>query len=52
MIADGTGLKITKTGSTSLPSQTRNLNLHKVLYVPNIRKNLISVYRLCNTNRV
>jgi len=52
MIADGTGLTIKQTGSTFLPSQNRDLALHKVLYVPDIRKNLISVYRLCNTNQV
>ncbi|CAB80958.1 retrotransposon like protein [Arabidopsis thaliana] len=52
MIADGTSLKITKTGSTFLPSNARDLTLNKVLYVPDIQKNLVSVYRLCNTNQV
>lgn len=50
-IADGTGLSISHTGSSFLPSNTRPLALHKVLCVPNIHKNLISVYRLCNSNQ-
>ncbi|KAG7564770.1 Integrase catalytic core [Arabidopsis suecica] len=52
LIADGSTLPITHTGSSLLPSPTRALEIHKVLYVPNIHKNLISVYRLCNANRV
>ena len=52
MIADGSTLGITHTGSTLLPSQTRALTLDKILCVPNIHKNLISVYRLCNANKV
>nr|BAM42649.1 Polyprotein [Arabidopsis thaliana] len=52
MIADGSTIPITHTGSASLPTSSRSLDLNKVLYVPNINKNLISVYRLCNTNRV
>lgn len=52
MIADGSTIPITHTGSTSLLTKSRTLDLNKVLYVPNIHKNLISVYRLCNANRV
>ncbi|KAG7587359.1 GAG-pre-integrase domain [Arabidopsis thaliana x Arabidopsis arenosa] len=52
LIGDGSGLPITHTGSTILPSNSRNLSLNSVLCVPNIRKNLISVYRLCNANKV
>lgn len=48
MIADGSSLSISHTGSIFLPSNTRALALHKVLCVPNVNKNLISVYRLCN----
>ena len=51
-IADGSGLPISHTGSTSLTTNSRNFNLNDVLYVPNLHKNLISVYRLCNTNNV
>lgn len=40
LIGDGSGLAISHTGSTILPSNTRNLSLNKVLYVPNIHKNL------------
>ncbi|KAG7582826.1 Integrase catalytic core [Arabidopsis suecica] len=52
LIGDGSGLSITHTGSLSLPSTSRNLTLNSVLCVPNIQKNLISVYRLCNANKV
>ena len=52
MIGDGFGLPITHTGSISLPSYTCNLRLNDVLCVPNIKMNLISVYRLCNANKV
>ncbi|XP_019084351.1 PREDICTED: uncharacterized protein LOC104709770 [Camelina sativa] len=51
-IADGSGLKITHTGSTSLPTSSRSLDLKDILYVLDVRKNLISVFRLCNTNQV
>ncbi|KFK45117.1 hypothetical protein AALP_AA1G346500, partial [Arabis alpina] len=52
LIGDGSGLSITHTGSLSLPSSSRNLALNSVLCVPNIQKNLVSVYRLCNQNNV
>ena len=52
MVADGSIVPIQQTGSTTLSILSRPLDLHKVLYVPNIHKNLISVYRLCNTNGV
>ncbi|CAA7017944.1 unnamed protein product [Microthlaspi erraticum] len=52
LIGDGSGLSITHTGSLSLPSSSHPLTLDKTLCVPNIQKNLISVYRLCNTNQV
>ncbi|KAG7534176.1 Integrase catalytic core [Arabidopsis thaliana x Arabidopsis arenosa] len=51
-IADGSGLPISHTGSTYLPTLSKPLTLKDVLYVPNIAKNLISVYRLCNSNQV
>ncbi|KAG7533403.1 Reverse transcriptase RNA-dependent DNA polymerase [Arabidopsis thaliana x Arabidopsis arenosa] len=51
-IADGSGLPITHTGSGLFPTPTRSLALRDILYVPDILKNLISVYRLCNTNGV
>lgn len=52
LIGDGSGLQITHTGSLSLPSSSRNLTLQNVLCVPHIAKNLISVYRLYNANKV
>lgn len=52
LIGDGSGLAISHTGSTLLPSQHRPLSLNNILCVPNIHKNLISVYRLCNSNQV
>lgn len=51
-IADGSGLAITHTGSTSFPTPSTPLALTDILCVPNINKSLISVYRLCNANRV
>lgn len=52
MIADVSSMAITHTGSKILLSNPRNLLLDKVLCVPDVHKNLISVYRLCNTNNV
>ncbi|CAA7043636.1 unnamed protein product [Microthlaspi erraticum] len=52
VIGDGSGLGISHTGSTLFPLPSKTLALNKVLYVPNIHKNLISVYRLCNSNQV
>ena len=52
IIADGSTLPISHTGSSLIPTRTRDLSLQKILCVPNIDKNLISVYRLCNTNGV
>ncbi|BAB10876.1 polyprotein [Arabidopsis thaliana] len=51
-IADGSGLPISHTGSALLPTPSRSLALKDILYVPNVSKNLISVYRLCNANQV
>ncbi|KAG7536467.1 Integrase catalytic core [Arabidopsis suecica] len=52
MVADGSTVPITHTGSASLFTNSRPLTMKNVLYVPDIHKNLISVYRLCNANRV
>ena len=51
-IADGSGLAITHTGSTSFTMPAKPLALTDIICVPNINKSLISVYRLCNANRV
>lgn len=45
-------MTISHTSSTSFSTPTRSLSLKDVLYVSDIQKNLISVYRMCNTNRV
>ncbi|CAA7049059.1 unnamed protein product [Microthlaspi erraticum] len=52
LIGDGSGLSISHTGSLSLPSSSRPLSLTQVLCDPHIKKNLISVFRLCNSNKV
>ena len=52
MIADGSTVPIQQTGFSTLPTPTRPIALHNVLYVPHINKHLISVYRLCNSNGV
>lgn len=51
-ISDGSNLPISHTGSTSLNTPTHSFRLNDILYVPNLHKNLIYVYRLCNTNNV
>ena len=35
-----------------IPTSSKTLKLDDVLCVPNVNKNLISVYRLCNANKV
>ncbi|XP_010418779.1 PREDICTED: uncharacterized protein LOC104704374 [Camelina sativa] len=52
IVANGSSLSISHTGSKLLPSRLRDLRLNKILCVPDIHKNLISVYRLCNANSV
>lgn len=52
IVGNGATLPITHTGSTLLPSMSKPLSLNQVICVPNIAQNLVSVYRLCNTNRV
>ena len=42
----------TLVGSALLPTPHRSLTLNDVLYVPNVTKYLISVYKMCNTNGV
>lgn len=52
VIGNGAGLPITHTGSTSFPSDSRSLNLTNILCVPDMKNNLISVNKLCQTNNV
>lgn len=52
IVGNGSGLPISHKGSTLLPTSNRSLKLTDVLCVPQIQKNLISIYKLCNTNQV
>ncbi|KAL4586189.1 hypothetical protein LXL04_010821 [Taraxacum kok-saghyz] len=52
MLGNGTNLPISHTGNTSLPTNSRSLNLHNVLIVPQLRNNIISVAKLCKSNHV
>uniref|UniRef100_A0A1U7XXV9 Uncharacterized protein LOC104243338 n=1 Tax=Nicotiana sylvestris TaxID=4096 RepID=A0A1U7XXV9_NICSY len=52
MIGDGNNLKVTHFGSSHLPTPKCPLYLSDVLCVPQIKKNLLSVYQLCKTNNV
>ena len=51
-VGNGTGLVIQSTGSSSLISRSLPLKLTNILHVPNIRKNLLYVFRLTNDNSV
>ena len=51
-VGNGIGLVIHSTGSSSLISQSLPLKLVNILHVPDIQKNLLSVYRLTNDNSV
>ena len=51
-IRNGSGLFIHSTGSSSLPSRSHSLKLQNILHVPDIKKNLLSIYRLTNENYV
>ncbi|KAL1209241.1 Retrovirus-related Pol polyprotein from transposon RE1 [Cardamine amara subsp. amara] len=52
LLSDNSCLSITHSGSLSPPSLSRPINLTNVISVLDIKKNLTSVYRLCNANRV
>jgi hypothetical protein len=52
VIGDGTGLEITHTGSTTLPTPSTPFTLSNVLCVPSMQNNLISVSKFCKTNKV
>lgn len=52
MIRDGTGLPITHTSSTTLPSCSQPFVLKNVLCVPSMKKNLIFVSQFCSNNNV
>jgi histone deacetylase 1/2 len=52
MIGDGSTLPITHTGSTSLTTPLHTFQLHNVLCVPSMEKNLISISQFCTSNNV
>ncbi|RVW33268.1 Retrovirus-related Pol polyprotein from transposon RE2 [Vitis vinifera] len=52
MIGDGTGLPITHTGSLSIHTSNAQFSLTNVLCVPSMKKNLISISKLCISNNV
>ena len=51
-VGNGSGLIIHSTGSSSLITRSHSLKLLNILHVPEIRKKLLSVYRLTNDNSV
>ena len=50
IVGDGSGLKITHTGKVVFPTHIRPITLRDVLYVPAIKKNLLSVAKLITDN--
>lgn len=50
LIGDDTSLPITHIGSTTRTSPTTIVTLNNVFYVPNMTKNLLSIFRFCHTN--
>lgn len=50
--ASGTGMNISHIGRTTVRTPTRNIQLNDVLYVPQAKKNLVSVHRLTADNSV
>ncbi|KAM0005355.1 putative RNA-directed DNA polymerase [Helianthus debilis subsp. tardiflorus] len=52
VLGDGKSLPITHIGQQILPTNSRPLFLDNILIAPNLRNNLISVAKVCRTNRV
>ena len=52
IIGDGSTIPITHTGKVIIPTETHSSNLPKVLHVPHISQNPLSVSSLCHTNPV
>ncbi|MFS7908935.1 putative RNA-directed DNA polymerase [Helianthus anomalus] len=52
LLGDGTNLKITHIGDSKIPTLSRPLTLSRVLCVPTLQRNLVSVAKLCKTNKV
>ena len=51
VIGDGTGLHITHSGFTSLSTPSCSFTLHKVLCVPNRKRNLMPISQFCKSNK-
>ncbi|KAF5447766.1 hypothetical protein F2P56_033290 [Juglans regia] len=51
-VGNGAGLRITKTGSSTLSTNSKSFLLQQILLVPEIQKNLLSVHQFCNDNNV
>jgi histone deacetylase 1/2 len=49
--ASGSGMHISHIGHTQIPTSIRALNLNNVLYVPQAKKNLVSIHCLTSDNR-
>lgn len=50
--ASGSGMGISHIGHTTVHTPSRNIHLNNVLYVPEAKKNLVSVHRLTTDNSV
>ena len=51
-VANGAGLKITRSGKSTMSSPSKSFILNQILLVPEITKNLLSVHRFCRDNNV
>lgn len=52
MLGNGNALSISHNRHTTLPTPSRPLHLHNVLFVPQMRNNLVSVAKLSKANNV
>jgi hypothetical protein len=52
MIGDGTGLPITHSGFKTLSTPSHTFTLDNILCAPDMKKNLISISKFCETNNV
>ncbi|KAJ0844741.1 hypothetical protein HanRHA438_Chr15g0705871 [Helianthus annuus] len=52
VLGDGKTLPITHIAQTIIPTKSRPLLLNNILIAPNLRNNVISVAKVCRTNRV
>lgn len=50
VVGNGNTLSITHTGSNSLPTSSKNFYLSNILCVPSMKRNILSVSKLCSTN--